>query len=96
MWYVQQCCRTLCPFAAVRTVEVAIRLGARLSALAVRVLGVDESKQIVQVDQSGHPVDRPVQFRKRPVVAVAQYSDCLLYTSPSPRDRQKSRMPSSA
>ena len=24
------------------------------------------------------------------------YSNCLLYTSPSPRDRQKSRMPSSA
>ena len=24
------------------------------------------------------------------------YQDCLLYTSPSPRDRQKSRMPSSA
>ena len=28
--------------------------------------------------------------------AVALYSPCLLYTSPSPRDRQKSRMPSSA
>ena len=25
-----------------------------------------------------------------------QKKDCLLYTSPSPRDRQKSRMPSSA
>ena len=25
-----------------------------------------------------------------------RYSSCLLYTSPSPRDRQKSRMPSSA
>ena len=25
-----------------------------------------------------------------------KYTDCLLYTSPSPRDRQKSRMPSSA
>ena len=25
-----------------------------------------------------------------------QIRDCLLYTSPSPRDRQKSRMPSSA
>ena len=25
-----------------------------------------------------------------------EYSFCLLYTSPSPRDRQKSRMPSSA
>ena len=30
-------------------------------------------------------------------VVLAEQSDCcLLYTSPSPRDRQKSRMPSSA
>ena len=28
--------------------------------------------------------------------AEAKFKDCLLYTSPSPRDRQKSRMPSSA
>ena len=28
--------------------------------------------------------------------AASQAKDCLLYTSPSPRDRQKSRMPSSA
>ena len=27
---------------------------------------------------------------------VEQLNNCLLYTSPSPRDRQKSRMPSSA
>ena len=27
---------------------------------------------------------------------IPMYLDCLLYTSPSPRDRQKSRMPSSA
>ena len=27
---------------------------------------------------------------------VKKYMACLLYTSPSPRDRQKSRMPSSA
>ena len=27
---------------------------------------------------------------------LARYGGCLLYTSPSPRDRQKSRMPSSA
>ena len=26
----------------------------------------------------------------------SKFKDCLLYTSPSPRDRQKSRMPSSA
>ena len=27
---------------------------------------------------------------------AAKYMDCLLYTSPSPRDRTRSRMPSSA
>ena len=30
------------------------------------------------------------------MVDDAKRADCLLYTSPSPRDRQKSRMPSSA
>ena len=29
-------------------------------------------------------------------IRTAPFQDCLLYTSPSPRDRQKSRMPSSA
>ena len=29
-------------------------------------------------------------------VGENNFKDCLLYTSPSPRDRQKSRMPSSA
>ena len=33
-----------------------------------------------------------IKLRQR----VAVNMDCLLYTSPSPRDRQKSRMPSSA
>ena len=32
----------------------------------------------------------------RDVVELQQLNICLLYTSPSPRDRQKSRMPSSA
>ena len=31
-----------------------------------------------------------------PLVTVTWFFFCLLYTSPSPRDRQKSRMPSSA
>ena len=37
--------------------------------------------------------DGPDEVHRR---AVARYELCLLYTSPSPRDRQKSRMPSSA
>ena len=34
----------------------------------------------------------PEEVRREMQIAI----DCLLYTSPSPRDRQKSRMPSSA
>ena len=30
------------------------------------------------------------------VIAYGWHCDCLLYTSPSPRDRTRSRMPSSA
>ena len=33
---------------------------------------------------------------KRRIETIARLTGCLLYTSPSPRDRQKSRMPSSA
>ena len=38
-----------------------------------------------------------LKLRKLPKDEIDQkVKDCLLYTSPSPRDRQKSRMPSSA
>ena len=37
------------------------------------------------------PKDLPVLFRK-----AGQFIGCLLYTSPSPRDVEESRMPSSA
>ena len=39
--------------------------------------------------------DKPVLIIV-PKTLMKQWQDCLLYTSPSPRDRQKSRMPSSA
>ena len=39
----------------------------------------------------------PLTFGMSPTSAIIMLSCiCLLYTSPSPRDRQKSRMPSSA
>ena len=38
------------------------------------------------------PIEKQEYFRK----LWFQYSTCLLYTSPSPRDRTRSRMPSSA
>ena len=42
---------------------------------------------IADLRQEGEPVARDVR---------EQLDACLLYTSPSPRDREKSRMPSSA
>ena len=46
------------------------------------------------------PVDENMEFISAITVALLDYlrksKSCLLYTSPSPRDRQKSRMPSSA
>ena len=40
-----------------------------------------------------YPAVAEAFYRSIPLVVI---SACLLYTSPSPRDRQKSRMPSSA
>ena len=57
---------------------------------------IDFSEQQAQ-DILIHRVDLaalPITASKEEVAAL--FTDCLLYTSPSPRDRQKSRMPSSA
>ena len=43
-----------------------------------------------------HPGVRAAIFDLPHVIERARAAACLLYTSPSPRDRQKSRMPSSA
>ena len=41
-------------------------------------------------------LEQVYKFDKRILTLDAQPESCLLYTSPSPRDRQKTRMPSSA
>ena len=43
---------------------------------------------------SGEPKKRSPRYQVRAL--VGSYKACLLYTSPSPRDRTRSRMPSSA
>ena len=47
----------------------------------------------VGTDAAVAPVTTP---SRASMIVDAQPESCLLYTSPSPRDRQKSRMPSSA
>ena len=40
--------------------------------------------------------ERYPQFAEKGAVILGVSKDCLLYTSPSPRDTERSRMPSSA
>ena len=70
----------------------------------VRVEGVDE----FYLTNNGHSLDTGRNFSAAEVMSNVNkailgidivkvlYNDCLLYTSPSPRDRTRSRMPSSA
>ena len=52
------------------------------------------------VDVSTYALDVVVKLSNKEAAIddadVTRHRTCLLYTSPSPRDRQKSRMPSSA
>ena len=47
-----------------------------------------------KIDKSGNR--NPQEIKKVSTIGYTKVITCLLYTSPSPRDRQKSRMPSSA
>ena len=81
------------------------RVGVALTALALLALawpplGVEASRALIEGDGARHP------RREGPLGAVPsadgwedqvpESSACLLYTSPSPRDVEESRMPSSA
>ena len=47
---------------------------------------------------SGNALSHGLTAEKHVIIgeSIEEFNTCLLYTSPSPRDRQKSRMPSSA
>ena len=53
---------------------------------------VENDENMTECARSAVMLDREIS----PNLFKVYINDCLLYTSPSPRDRQKSRMPSSA
>ena len=57
----------------------------------IQVADVVAREKGIQRDEVIEAMEQAIQKAGR-----AKYGNCLLYTSPSPRDRQKSRMPSSA
>ena len=48
------------------------------------------------MDLMGKALEQTAGSKLQGILSTMTSSPCLLYTSPSPRDRQKSRMPSSA
>ena len=63
-----------------------------------RILVVDDEEDLCEIlkfnlENEGYEVDTANSAEDALKMDI---STCLLYTSPSPRDRQKSRMPSSA
>ena len=66
-------------------------LPAQMTAIAIRAPGGPDMLVLEE-----RPLPRPGEGEVLVKVAAAGVNRCLLYTSPSPRDRQKSRMPSSA
>ena len=87
----------------VRDIFASERSGARFVTLDDQVLlkaiENDPESQIraLMADIGDNPlIIDEAQRSKAMALAIKKIVDCLLYTSPSPRDRQKSRMPSSA
>ena len=60
---------------------------------SIRDLGGELQLMAIASDPSGWTLEQPLSG-PRPITTVFQ--TCLLYTSPSPRDKRQSRMPSSA
>ena len=77
--------------AEVRPAPPPVRRGVRRSALADALEAEDDEQQ----DEAARGDGRPMLAPHGPALS-AHLRVCLLYTSPSPRDKRQSRMPSSA
>ena len=72
---------------------VGLPLMLRFSEVGYRVLGIDIDPDKVSRLNKGESY---ISYIPSQPIAAALKKGCLLYTSPSPRDRTRSRMPSSA
>ena len=57
---------------------------------------LNENKFLVTTAENAENASEKIKIIKFDLIVLDIMMPCLLYTSPSPRDRQKSRMPSSA
>ena len=57
---------------------------------------LNKNREQKQREQKQSAWEKYLEKKKEKTKEKKKSKNCLLYTSPSPRDRQKSRMPSSA
>ena len=68
-----------------------------LSDITLRAIETLKNVDLVLAEDTRHSKKLFDHYEiKSPLTAFHEHNDCLLYTSPSPRDRSLSRMPSSA
>ena len=71
-----------------RRCELLTQIGVQFDTIVFR----DPPREDKELDETPHDGEAALAYVER----VARSKACLLYTSPSPRDRTRSRMPSSA
>ena len=64
--------------------------------MKISVVTFARIKEVMGADRVELQVDSDATVADLKSLLLTQYPDCLLYTSPSPRDLSTSRMPSSA
>ena len=67
---------------------------ANIATKVARAINIAENAELVAV--ASRTEERASAWAQKHNVPIAYGNYCLLYTSPSPRDRTRSRMPSSA
>ena len=68
-----------------------------LTLLCFCTIGGEETEKVATIEETlpVQEIEEEITFEEG-LLSFAQCMSCLLYTSPSPRDRTRSRMPSSA
>ena len=70
-----------------------IRMSVILPFLSFLLVSVNQSQEVAAQQTNA---ERIAEIERNIEALAAELESCLLYTSPSPRDRSLSRMPSSA
>ena len=71
-------------------------IGLILLSIASFIYGYQKPEKVGSTQKSEVYITLEGAFNKTGEVPIKEGMTCLLYTSPSPRDRTRSRMPSSA